>query len=122
VAIPYVRFDTTYRAIFRSQEIPITQRIVAIPYVRFDTTYRAHLQESRNPYYPAYIGNSLPTFRDNLSGPIFKGKPLNTKRMLSQNVRNELTTYTVFISPEREAVSGYDSVTKYVRRNYIRLR
>ena len=42
--------------------------------------------------------------------------------MLSQNFRNELPTYTVFISPEREAVSGYDSVTKYVRRNYITLR
>lgn len=40
-------------------------------------------------YYSAYSGKSLSTFRDNLSGPIFKGKKStekNTQYLLNKKV------------------------------------
>ena len=42
-------------------------------------------------YYAAYIGNFLPTFRDNV-GPIFKDCPSNGTDRLSANVSKELPT------------------------------
>ena len=87
---------------FKSGEIPIMQRIVVIPYRRFGTTYRSRLQESRNPYYVAYSGDSLPAFRDNLSGPFFKSQEIRiTQRIVVIPYRRSGTTYRSHIQESR---------------------
>ena len=57
----------------------ITQPIVVISYGRFGTTYRVHLQGSKprvpvRNYQYSLSNIFLQTFRDNISGPIFKGR------------------------------------------------
>jgi hypothetical protein len=70
----------------------ITQGVVIIPYRRFGTNYRVPSSGFRREvdekcallgYYAGSSGNSLPTFRDKLSGPIFRLPPGSRREMRS---------------------------------------